>query len=162
MAPDQFEFLRDPLDSDQELTLRLSECTPAADGTFGVPSYTFMMHRAKIAEPIGRIRLRVGWNEQVIRYAGQIGYVVEPAHRGQHYAERACRLIAPLARRHGMSELWITSQPDNIASRRTLERLGAQFVEIVRVPESYPLDAGAERRKACYRWILDQPNLVPR
>ena len=39
---------------------------------------------------LGRIRLRVGWSEDVIRYAGQVGYVVEPAHRGHRYAERAC------------------------------------------------------------------------
>jgi predicted acetyltransferase len=154
MATDQFEFSDAPLQSDGELTLSLTECTPAADSIFGVPTYTFAMRHAQSGEVMGRIRLRVGWNEETIRYAGQIGYVVAPAFRGNHYAERACRLIAPLARRHGLSELWITSQPDNLTSRRTLERLGAEFVEIVPVPEAYPLDAGAMRQKACYRWIL--------
>jgi tagatose 1,6-diphosphate aldolase len=56
-------------------------------------------------EPIGRIGLRVGWREAVIRYAGHVGYSVEPTHRGQRYAERACRLIVPLAKRHGMTSL---------------------------------------------------------
>jgi len=100
---------------------------------------------------IGRIRLRVGWNDDIIKFAGQIGYAVEPAFRGRRYAERACRLILPLARRHGLEQLWITCQPDNLASRRTLERLGAECAGIVDVPVGYPLDAGLERRKMCFR-----------
>jgi len=152
-ADDHFEFFREELQSDGELTLVLSECRPRASSIFGVPYYTFDMRHADTGEYMGRIRLRVGWNEETIRYAGQIGYAVEPVFRGNHYAERACRLILPLARRHGLSELWITSQPDNLPSRRTLERLGAEFVEIVGVPDTYPLDTGAVRQKACYRLI---------
>ena len=96
----------------------------------------------------------------MIRYAGQVGYVVEPAHRGHRYAERACRLIMPLAKRHGMDSLWITCQPDNMASRRTLERLGAECVGIFDVPPAYPLDAGAERRKMCFRLALRDSDAV--
>lgn len=146
-----FRFFKDPLPAEDELTLALSECQPAEASIFGVPSYTFEMRQTQNGEYMGRIRLRVGWNEETIRYAGQVGYAVEAAFRGHHYAERACRLILPLARRHSLTKLWITCQPDNVASRRTLERLGAQFIEIVDVPDSYPLDAGAIRQKACYR-----------
>jgi predicted acetyltransferase len=155
VTDDNFEFFHDPLDSDQELTLLLTECTSAGESIWGVPAYTFAMRHAQTGQTMGRIRLRVGWNEESIRFAGQIGYLVEPAFRGHRYAERAGRLIAPLARRHGLLEIWITCQPENLASRRTLERLGAQFVEVVPVPDTYPLDAGANRQKACYRW---QPN----
>ena len=49
-----------------------------------------------------------------------------------------------LARAHGHSLLWITCNPDNLASRRSCERLGAQYVDIVPVPREtapamYPL-----------------------
>jgi tagatose 1,6-diphosphate aldolase len=40
----------------------------------------------------------------------------------------------PLAVRHGLSELWITCNPDNIASRRTCEAAGAELVEVVDLP----------------------------
>jgi tagatose 1,6-diphosphate aldolase len=50
-----------------------------------------------------------------------------------------------------MTELWITCQPDNTPSRRTLERLGAACVGVIDVPPEYPLDAGAERKKMCFR-----------
>lgn len=152
-----FEFYRDPLPLDGDLSLVLSDSVEAPASGFGVPMYTFEMRHAVTSARMGRIRLRVGWNETVIKFAGQIGYLVEPSYRGHHYAERACRLIAPLARRHEMDSLWITCQPDNVASRRTLERLGAQLVATLDVPEAYPLDAGVIRQKACYCW---QPRAV--
>jgi predicted acetyltransferase len=145
-----FEFLDVTLPPDGDLRLVLAECMPAENGPWGVPAYSFRMQNPA-GEYMGRIRLRVGWSEDVIRYAGHVGYAVEPAHRGRRYAERACRLIIPLAKRHGMTSLWITCQPDNAQSRRTLERLGAECVGVIDVPPDYPLDAGAVRKKLCFR-----------
>jgi RimJ/RimL family protein N-acetyltransferase len=154
MSPlEPFEFFPVLLPPDGDLKLTLAECVPAEKGVFGVPAYTFKMESPR-GKYLGRIRLRVGWNEDVIRYAGHVGYNVEPDHRGHRYAQRACRLIIPLARRHGMSELWITCQPDNTASRRTLEGLGAECVGVICVPPGYPLDAGAERKKMCFKLRL--------
>lgn len=149
-----FVFLDVALAADGDLRLILTERIPAESSTWGVPAYLFEMHGAG-GEYMGRIRLRVGWSEDVIRYAGHVGYAVEPAFRGHRYAERACRLIIPLAKRHGMTDLWITCQPDNLPSRRTLERLGAESVGIIAVPPGYPLDAGAQRRKMCFRLRLE-------
>jgi len=145
-----FEFMTVNVPSDGDLNVVLIECQPADANAWRVPAYLFRLQTTS-GEQIGRIRLRVGWNDDIIKYAGQIGYAVEPAFRGRRYAERACRLILPLARRHGLDHLWITCQPDNIASRRTLERLGAERVGIFDVPADYPLDAGMERKKLCFR-----------
>jgi tagatose 1,6-diphosphate aldolase len=149
-----FEFIDIALPRDGDLKLILAECVPAEDSPWGVPAYTFRMQGLG-GENMGRIRLRVGWSENVIRYAGHVGYAVEPAYRGRRYAQRACRLIVPLAKRHGMSHLWVTCQPDNMASRRTLELLGAECVGVVDVPPEYPLDAGTERKKMCFRLWLE-------
>ena len=83
-----------------------------------------------------------------------LGYHVYPPARGRHLAERACRLLSGLARRHGMRTLWITCDPANAASRRTCERLGMRYVETVPVPESDPLYARGEREKCRYRLEL--------
>ena len=149
-----FEFLQVELPPDRDLRLILSERVPLERSPWGVPAYTFHMQSPQ-DEYLGRIRLRVGWNDNIVRYAGQIGYAVEPSHRGHRYAERACRLLVPLAKQHGMTSLWITCQPDNAASRRTLERLGAACTGIIDVPPEYPLDAGAERKKLCFRLSLE-------
>ena len=148
--PERFEFVATDVLRDSDLRVVLVECLPAETNAWHVPAYLFHL-QTDSGEYIGRIRLRVGWNDDIIKYAGQIGYAVEPAFRGRHYAERACRLILPLARRHGLDPLWITCQPDNVASRRTLERLGAHCVGIFDVPDAYPLDAGHERKKMCFQ-----------
>lgn len=146
---EQFAFLDVPPPTDGELRLVLAERVPAVRSTWGVPAYLFRMENPS-GDHIGHVSLRVGWSENVIRFAGHVGYRVEPSHRGNHYAERACRLIIPLAKRHGMTHFWITCQPDNIPSRRTLERLGAEYVGVLDVPPDYPMAAGAERRKMCF------------
>jgi predicted acetyltransferase len=79
---------------------------------------------------------------------------VYPFARGHHYAERACRLLLPLARRHGIQPLWITCNPDNFPSRRTCERLGAKLVEIVAVPPRDPLYLRGDHEKCRYRLDL--------
>jgi tagatose 1,6-diphosphate aldolase len=145
-----FEFVALDALLDSDLMVVLAECQLAERNDWHVPAYLFRL-QMETGEYVGRIRLRVGWNDDIIKYAGQIGYAVEPAFRGRRYAERACRLLLPLARRHGLDSLWITCQPDNIASRRTLERLGADCVGIFDVPDTYPLDAGVERKKMCFR-----------
>jgi predicted acetyltransferase len=153
LSLEPFAFIDGALPSDGDLQLVLAECIPAENSPWGVPAYTFSMQDPG-GEYMGRIRLRVGWSENVIRYAGHVGYAVEPAHRGHRYAARACRLIIPRAKQHGMTNLWITCQPDNMPSRRTLELLGAEYVGVIDVPPEYPLDAGAERKKMCFRFRL--------
>jgi predicted acetyltransferase len=99
----------------------------------------------------GGINVRIGVTRALELYYGHMGYHVYPPARGQHYAERACRLLLPLARWHGMGTLWITCNPDNHASRRTCERLGARLVETVPVPKNDPLYARGETEKCRYR-----------
>jgi len=98
----------------------------------------------------GGIGLRIGKTYEIEMYYGHFGYHVYPPARGRRYAERSCRLLFPLARQHGMSRLWITCNPDNVASRRTCERLGGRLTSIVAVPESDPLYARGDREKCRY------------
>jgi predicted acetyltransferase len=87
-------------------------------------------------------------------YAGHIGYGVHPLYRGHRYASRSVRLLMPLARRLGLDFLWITCDPENSASRRSLELAGAQFVEIVNVPEDCVIHQSGYPQKCRYRLDL--------
>jgi tagatose 1,6-diphosphate aldolase len=117
-----------------------------------VPCYHFwMLSRSTDLAIAGGIALRIGHTVDVECYYGHVGYHVYPSCRGHHYAERACRLLLPLARRHGLRPLWITCNPDNAASRRTCERLGARLIEIVQVPSDHALYLRGEREKCRYR-----------
>ena len=100
---------------------------------------------------VGGIGLRISSKPMIEMYYGHLGYHVYPAARGRCYAARACRLLFPLARRHGFKSLWITCNPENIASRRTCELLGAKLIEVVPVPVDEMLYARGETHKCRYR-----------
>ena len=99
----------------------------------------------------GGIALRVSDSEQTRLYYGHIGYNVFPPARGRHLAERACRLLLPLARRHDFQTIFITCNPENAASRRTCERLGASLIQTIDLPTDHLLYQRGERQKCRYR-----------
>jgi len=135
----------------QLVVTELCEGDPAANR---VPAYKFKMTPVGDEQEIGHIDLRIGNTDHLVMCGGHIGYGVEPEHRGHHYAARAVRLLMPLARRHSMTTLWITCNPDNLASRRTCELAGAQFIEIVDLPEDTDMYLKGERQKCRYRLDL--------
>lgn len=149
-----FEFLDPGPLVNGDLELVLEEQRPAEPARGYVPVYRFRMAPAGGNEKLGSIDLRVGNPFSMVLYGGHIGYGVEPEHRGHHYAARACRLLMPLARRHGLRALWITCNPENAASRRTCELAGAEFVEIVDLPPESEMYREGERRKCRYRLDL--------
>ena len=154
MSPEQFEFLPAVELKDSLLELVLDECQPAEKSVWQVPAYIFSVQLRATGKIIGRVSLRIGSEEQ-LKYSGHIGYQIDPDYRGHHYSERAARLVLPIARRHGLNEVWITCNPDNPASQQTIERLGAKYIETVDVPEDYPMSPGAMRQKRRYCLKLD-------
>jgi predicted acetyltransferase len=119
-----------------------------------VLTYHFRMVHSNTAEELGRINLRAGVTRHIEQYAGHVGYAVHEAHRGHRYAARALRLLLPLAQRLGLDPLWITCDPDNLASRRSLESVGARFVEVVHVPEDCVIHQSGHPKKCRYRLDL--------
>lgn len=117
-----------------------------------LPAYAFQMECD--GRPAGGLRLRIGDGDEVRLYFGHIGFDVDEPFRGRHFAERSCRLVFPLARRHGLRELWMTCNPDNVASRRTLERLGGEYVETIALPTDNVMYEKGEREKRRYRFVL--------
>jgi tagatose 1,6-diphosphate aldolase len=158
LAPDQAKVTRQGLADFLSVAPRGRHPGDARRGL--TPSYHFWMRltdppaAAPAVRIAGSIGLRIGENLNIVRYVGHIGYQVYPPVRGRHLSERACRLLLPLARQHGMTTLWITCNPDNLASRRTCERLGATMVDIVPVPKDHDLYARGDYEKCRYRLDL--------
>ena len=136
---------------DGELRLVLAERTPADPEKGPAGAYLFKMVHAETGEQMGRLWLRPGWRGGQLFYGGNVGYAVEPRFRGRRYSARACRLVLPLAKRCGLAELWMTCTPENIASCRTCEILGAELVETVDVPPGNEVLRHGERRMRRYR-----------
>lgn len=124
--PVRFErFMDVPALTDGEIALVCSQKREQNDVEPSVPSYRFQIVRG--GEIIGGIDLRVGFTEKLF-YAGNIGYDIIDSARGHGYAARACRLLAPVMRYHGMRAAIITNAPDNVSSRRVCEKLNARLL----------------------------------
>ena len=147
---DPFEVVRAVQLRDDDLELALE--------VFGVhpfhkaPTCFFQMKSVASGTELGTINLRLGSTPHLERYAGHIGYSVHEAFRGHHYAARSVVLLLPVARRFSLDPLWITCDPENAASRRSLELAGAAFVEIVDVPADCGIRKfGGKLQKCRYR-----------
>ena len=99
-------------------------------------SYTYDICLIDSGEPVGYISLRLGESPEIY-YLGHIGYRVEEPWRGHHYAARAVQALLPLIKDLGMLSISITTDPDNIPSRKTCEKLGCVLENIVPVPPRY-------------------------
>ena len=140
--------------ANNEIELRLVKDAPANPAKEWLRSLHYDIVHRESRNTVGRVVLRVGYTMSIVRYGGHIGYGVNPAWRGHHYAGKACKLLANVAVDHGMDVLWITCNPDNWPSRKTCEWLGATLVEVVDLPSDNDQYKIGERQKCRYRWLL--------
>ena len=130
--------------------LRFDKVVPGDAAKGLVPYYHFRILLPDNTE-VGHINFRVGNTDHIRGSAGHIGYQVLQEYRGNGYALDACRALAPFVRTI-YPAVNITCNPDNHASRRTIENLGARFVDEIAVPEDDPQYASGARRKRRYEW----------
>jgi predicted acetyltransferase len=140
--------------SDNEIELRQVRDVPADPAKEWLRALHFEIIHRESGESIGHIDIRLGYTLSVVRYGGHFGYGIAPEWRGHHYAGKACKLLAPLARESGMDVVWITCNPDNWPSRKTCEWLGATLVEIVDLPPENDMYQEGESQKCRYRWVV--------
>ncbi|MFW6304081.1 MAG: GNAT family N-acetyltransferase [Candidatus Sumerlaeota bacterium] len=133
-----------------EISLDLAMITLGNSSRNIVPAYRYRIVRNADGQTVGRISLRVGDTKHLRMYGGHIGYGVDEPYRGHKYAGKAVKLILDVARANGFKEVWITTNPDNIASRKTCEWVGAEYVEEVPVPPDTDLYRQGDTRKCRY------------
>lgn len=151
------DFIDVPILDDGVIRLVCTEKKSAIPEKKWIPSYTFAICSG--SEKVGNLSLRIGYGggdyDCNCYYGGQIGYGIDEAHRGNGYAGRACKLVAPVAKAHNMTKLLITTKDSNKASMRVCEKLGARYVRLVRLPEwtdSYKL---GNRYQNIYEYSLE-------
>jgi len=130
--------------------LRFVRVVPAEPSRGFVPYYHFRILNDGGLD-VGHINFRVGDTEHVRLCAGHVGFEILEPFRGNHYALAACHAIAPFIR-SVYDAVTITSDPDNRASIRTIELLGAAFVDEVPVPPQDQHYQRGSRSKRRYRW----------
>ena len=136
---------------DGELRVVLASREPGIPEKGWVPFYHFELRVDGHGEAVGHVNLRVGDTGHVMTFAGHIGYSVAPDWRGRRFAARGARMVIDFAHSIGMRTIWITCNPDNPPSLRTVEILGAERVDEVDVPPGTEMYDRGERRKVRFR-----------
>jgi predicted acetyltransferase len=146
------DFIELPDLSAGEIHLVCIKSSPAKPEIKWVPNYQF--HICKGNHRVGEINLRIGYTDGLY-YGGQIGYNIDESYRGNGYAGCACKLVASVAKAHGMIKLLITTNYPNKSSQRVCEKLGARLVRVVRLPKWHNLYKLGQRYQKIYKWDLE-------
>ena len=108
------------------------------DGTKAprLPGYRQWLWDGEFCGSIG-FRWQPGTSELPPHILGHIGYAVVPWKQGRGYATEALRQLLEEIRAEGLEYVEITTDPDNIPSRRVVERNGGVFIEQFIRPAAY-------------------------
>lgn len=90
-------------------------------------------------KPVGYSKLRHELTDHLRKEGGNIGYGIRPSERGKGYAKKMLTITLSQARKIGLDKVLITTDIDNVASRKVVEANGG-------VMES-------ESDGSCYYWI---------
>jgi predicted acetyltransferase len=93
-----------------------------------IPGYRMWMWDGEFCGSIS-FRWQPGTEELPPHVLGHIGYTVVPWKRGRGYATEALRLLLPRAAAEGLRWVEITTDPDNVASRKVIDANGGVLVE---------------------------------
>ena len=138
--------------SSDELMLVLQKFSDADPDQNKVPAYKFLIcDRSGLR--LGECTLRLGYTDRLY-YGGHIGYGIDEAFRGHHYAEKACRILFRLAAAHGMDYLYISCTPENLPSFRTCENLGGKLLETTELPDDNDMREKGLTRVSVFRFDL--------
>lgn len=151
----EFQFIDPGRLTDNDLELVLTKQIPADPVAKRVPYYEFEMRQPGSLTAMGSIRLRIG-PEDILYYAGNIGYEVKEEYRGKHYAARSSLLILPLARAYGLEAAWLTVNPHNTPSLKTCKIIGARYIETVRLPKSHEMYGKSDYYRRRFRRDLNR------
>ena len=99
-------------------------------------------------EEVGRMVLREG-NDKDVYLEGHISYHIDEEYRGHYFAYKACLLLKEYIDKE---YVLITCSPDNIASKKTIERLNAEYIETIQIPKNQRKYYPNETHKCIYRW----------
>jgi predicted acetyltransferase len=119
-----------------------------------VPGYHFRILNSAGMD-VGHVNFRVGDTEHVRLAAGHIGFEILEEHRGNRYASKACLALASWIATF-KEHVLITVDPDNLASIRTIQRIGGVLLDEVDVPRGDPHYLRGSLRKRRYQWNPNQ------
>ena len=107
---------------------------------------------------IGNCGIRLSDDEQYT-YLGNIEYEIFEQYRGNNYAVNASNLLSKVALFYDAKKVTITADPSNLASNKVIQKLGARFIEVRKVPEQSILHRTSKHVNA-YEWNIESEKKI--
>lgn len=117
----------------------------------GIESYVYDIVVPSMDRTVGRCEYRVEHGRE-LDYYGNIGYVVYVPYRGHGFAYKACLALVALMKTKikGLEEIVITCNPDNIASKKTILKLGGTYIKTLDIDPEHEIFKMGEAQKEYY------------
>ena len=112
-----------------------------------LPGFLRWMWDGEFCGSIG-LRWQPGTAALPVHVLGHIGYAVVPWKQGRGYATEALRQMLPEAGALGLPFVEVTTDPDNVASQRVIEKADGVLVERYTRPAAYGGEPGLRFRSA--------------
>lgn len=100
-----------------------------------VPAGTFISVRKSDKALVGMVNIRYEENDEILRWAGHIGYCVRPSLRRRGYAAAQLALALDICRTRGMEKVMISCDKENVASAKTILKNGGVLESEFYLPE---------------------------
>lgn len=120
--------------SDDIVSLKIIEKHPGNEVM--IPFYYYDIYENQTHQKVGKISIRIGENYHSY-FNGHIGYEIDEAYRGHKYSFYAAKLVLQVAKEHGMEFIYITCNESNKASKKVIEYLGGELIEVAPIPKDY-------------------------
>ena len=134
----ELKFIDGPTFVGEEIDLYLNKDKSEYDNYY---VYMITLHNSK--EEIGE--LRVSLTDHI--FFGNIGYHINSSFRGHNYALKSLNLIRDSLIEMGKTSLTITTYPENIASKKTIENFGGKKQQNSLEWDTYIVDLNSSKIK---------------
>lgn len=111
--------------------LRLEGSTGMAGNTRDRVPHQILWWTAEV-QYLGRVRINLLLNDELLEFGGHIGYDIRPSARNHGHATALLASALRTAAEHGIDSALLTCAPDNLASRRVIERNGGVLQDVSR------------------------------
>ena len=97
-----------------------------------------------VGRALGFLNLRLRLNEDLLNYAGHIGYSIRPSERGKSYAKETLRQGLQVAKEKNIKKALVTCSVNNPASRAVILANGGIFEDDRNGVERYWIEVANE------------------
>ena len=117
----------------------------------GIETYVYDIVSPSLKRTVGRIEYRIEEGRE-LDYYGNIGYVIYVPYRGHYFAYEACLLLIEIMKIKipELQEIVITCNPDNIASKKTIQKLGCHYIKTLNIDTDHELYHQGDVQKELY------------